>query len=97
MGRGKPKGMHGPLLEHLAVSLGLETRVETTVWESLALANTMAGLAASRRYAYHSIGALGVIELTAPGRAIAVATGLEPFGVPAGDRHDFDLHSSTGR
>ncbi|MGB8302575.1 MAG: iron-containing redox enzyme family protein [Pseudolabrys sp.] len=93
MGRGKPKGMHGPLLEHLAVSLGLETRVETTVWESLALANTMAGLAASRRYAYHSIGALGVIELTAPGRAIAVATGLKRLGVPAGDRHYFDLHS----
>ena len=93
MGRGKPKGMHGPLLEHLAVSLGLEPRVETTVWESLALANTMAGLAASRRYAYHSIGALGVIELTAPGRAIAVATGLKRLGVPAGDRHYFDLHS----
>ena len=93
MGRGKPKGMHGPLLEHLAVSLGLEPRVETTVWESLALANTMAGLAASRRYAYHSIGALGVIELTAPGRAVAVATGLKRLGVPAGDRHYFDLHS----
>ena len=93
MGRGNPKGMHGPLLELLAVSLGLEPRVETTVWESLALANTMAGLAASRRYAYHSIGALGVIELTAPGRAIAVATGLKRLGVPTGDRHYFDLHS----
>jgi hypothetical protein len=93
MGRGNPKGMHGPLLELLAVSLGLEPEVETTVWESLALANTMAGLAASRRYAYHSIGALGVIELTAPGRAIAVATGLKRLGVPTGDRHYFDLHS----
>jgi hypothetical protein len=93
MGRGNPKGMHGPLLELLAVSLGLEPRVETTVWESLALANTMAGLAASRRYAYHSIGALGVIELTAPGRAIAVATGIKRLGVPTGDRHYFDLHS----
>ena len=93
MGRGNPKGMHGPLLELLAISLGLEPRVETTVWESLALANTMAGLAASRRYAYHSLGALGVIELTAPGRAIAVATGLKRLGVPTGDRHYFDLHS----
>ena len=65
MGRGNPKGMHGPLLERLAVSLGLEPHVETTVREALALANTMAGLAASRRFAYHSIGALGVIELTA--------------------------------
>jgi len=93
MGRGNPKGMHGPLLERLAVSLGLQPRVETTVWESLALANTMAGLAANRRYAYHSIGALGVIELTAPERAKAVAAGLKRLKVPTGDRHYFDLHS----
>jgi Iron-containing redox enzyme len=93
MGRGNPKGMHGPLLERLAVSLGLQPRVETTVWEALALANTMAGLAANRRYAYHSIGALGVIELTAPGRAKAVAAGLKRLKVPTGDRHYFDLHS----
>jgi hypothetical protein len=75
MGRGKPKGMHGPLLETLAARLGLEPRVETTVREALALANTMAGLAANRRYAFHSIGALGVIEMTAPNRSAAVATG----------------------
>jgi hypothetical protein len=53
----------------------------------------MAGLAANRRYAYHSIGALGVIELTAPGRAKAVAAGLKRLKVPTGDRHYFDLHS----
>ena len=93
MGRGKPKGMHGPLLETLAVRLGLKPHPETTVWESLALANTMAGLAANRRYAFHSVGALGVIEMTAPARAAAVATGLKRLGVPASDRHYFDLHS----
>ena len=93
MGRGKPKGMHGPLLETLAQSLGLNPKIESTVWESLALANTMAGLASNRRYAYHSIGALGVIEMTAPGRAAAVAAGLKRLGVPAGHRHYFDLHS----
>ena len=93
MGRGNPKGMHGPLLEALAHRLGLTPEVETTVWESLALANTMAGLAASRRYAFHSMGALGVIEQTAPGRAALVAQGLKRLGVPAGDRHYFDLHS----
>jgi hypothetical protein len=93
MGRGKPKGMHGPLLETLAVRLGLKPRAETTVWESLALANTMAGLAANRRYAFHSVGALGVIEMTAPARASAVASGLKRLGVPASDRHYFDLHS----
>lgn len=93
MGRGNPKGMHGPLLETLAHNLGLTPSVETTVWESLALANTMAGLAGSRRYAYHSVGALGVIEQTAPCRAGLVAKGLKRLGVPAGDRHYFDLHS----
>jgi hypothetical protein len=93
MGRGNPKGMHGPLLETLAERLALEPRIETTVWESLALANTMAGLAANRRYAYHSVGALGVIEQTAPGRATLVAKGLKRLGVPAGDRHYFDLHA----
>jgi len=93
MGRGNPKGMHGPMLEVLAGRLGLEPRMETTVWEALALANTMAGLAANRRYAYHSVGALGVIEQTAPSRAALVAEGLKRLGVPAGDRHYFDLHA----
>ena len=72
MGRGRAGGMHGPMLAVLARSLGLRPKIETTVWESLPLANTMAGLAANRRYAYQSIGALGVIELTAPERAAAV-------------------------
>ena len=93
MGRGNPKGMHGPMLEVLSERLGLEPRIETTVWEALALANTMAGLAANRRYAYHSVGALGVIEQTAPSRAALVAQGLKRLGVPAGDRHYFDLHA----
>ena len=93
MGRGNPKGMHGPMLEVLSHRLGLEPRVETTVWESLALANTMAGLAANRRYAYHSVGAMGAIEQTAPGRAALVGKGLKRLGVPAGDRHYFDLHA----
>ena len=93
MGRGNPKGMHGPMLEMLSHKLGLTPSVESTVWESLALANAMSGLAANRRYAFHSVGALGVIEQTAPGRAALVATGLKRLGVPAGDRHYFDLHS----
>lgn len=93
MGRGNPKGMHGPMLELLSHRLGLTPSVDTTVWESLALANSMAGLAGSRRYAYHSVGALGVIEQTAPGRAALVAQGLKRLGVPTEDRHYFDLHS----
>src|SRR5919107_1904633 len=58
MGRGNEKGMHGPLLETLARRLGLTPTIDSTVWESLALANMMAGLAWNRRYAYHSVGAL---------------------------------------
>ncbi len=93
MGRGNAKGMHGPMLEHLARKLKLEPRVETTVWEALALANTMAGLAANRRYAFHSVGALGVIEQTAPGRAKLVGEGLRRLGISGKDRHYFDLHA----
>lgn len=93
MGRGQESGMHGPMLAVLARALSLRPKVETTVWESLALANTMAGLAANRRYAFHSIGALGVIELTAPDRAAAVARGLKRLGVPTRERHYFDLHA----
>jgi hypothetical protein len=93
MGRGNEKGMHGPLLETLARRLGLEPTTQTTVWESLALANTMAGLAWNRRYAYHSIGALGIIEQTAPSRAAAIGRGLKRLGVPTADRHYFDLHA----
>jgi hypothetical protein len=93
MGRGNSKAMHGPLLAALAKHLMLEPLPETTVTEALALANTMAGLAANRRYAYHSVGALGVIEMTAPGRSAATCAGLKRLGVKAGDRHYFALHA----
>jgi hypothetical protein len=61
--------------------------------ESLALANTMMGLASNRRYAYHSVGALGAIEQTAPSRAALVAQGLKRLGVATENRHYFDLHA----
>ena len=93
MGRGNPKGMHGPMLELIADRLGLQPTLATTVPESLALANIMAGLACNRRYAYHSVGALGVIEQTAPSRAVPVAQGMKRLGIPSGDRHYFDLHA----
>jgi hypothetical protein len=93
MGRGNPKAMHGPLLEALADHLGLTPRVEATVVESLTLANTMAGLAANRRYAYQSVGALGVIEMTAPGRSAATSAGLKRLGIRAKNRHYFALHA----
>jgi len=93
MGRGNAKGMHGPMLEVIADRLHLQPMLDTTVPESLALANVMAGLACNRRYAYQSVGALGVIEQTAPSRAILVAQGLKRLGVPPEDRHYFDLHA----
>lgn len=93
MGRGNAKGMHGPMLDVLVEKLGLRPEVETSVPESLALANAMTTMATTRRYAWHSIGALGVIELTAPGRAACVAKGLRRLGFTGKERHYFDLHA----
>lgn len=93
MGRGNAKGMHGPMLHRLVDVLALDPEIETTVWESLALANAMTAMASSRRYAWHSVGALGVIELTAPGRSAAVAEGLARIGLSERDRRYFALHA----
>jgi hypothetical protein len=93
MGRGNAKGMHGPMLDALVEALALTPRIETTIAPSLALGNTMAGLAANRAYAYHALGALGVIELTAPTRAVHVAAGLKRLKVAAKARHYFVLHA----
>jgi len=94
MGRGTEKGMHGPMLHALIVALRLEPTIETTVWESLALANAMTAMATTRRYAWHSVGALGAIELTAPGRAACVAEGLRRLGRSGKERLYFALHST---
>ena len=93
MGRGNAKGMHGPMLDALVRALGVTPRIETTLAPSLALGNTMAALATNRDYAYHALGALGVIELTAPTRAVHVSAGLRRLKVSAKARHYFDLHA----
>lgn len=93
MGRGREAGMHGPMLEATVQELGLSPSVAATVWESLALANTMLALASNRRYAYHSVGALGAVELTAPGRVEQVNAGLKRLGVSARGRRYFQLHA----
>lgn len=93
MGRGKAMGMHGPMLEALAEALAVTPAIDTTVWESLALANAMTAMATSRRYAWHSVGALGVIELTAPGRSAHVARGLRRIGLSEKQRRYFELHA----
>lgn len=94
MGRGNAKGMHGPMLHRLVDALELKPTIESTVGESLALANAMTAMATRRDYAWHALGALGVIELTAPGRSAAVATGLKRLGVGPKDRLYFDLHAT---
>jgi len=94
MGRGNQLGMHGPLLEKLSTALDLHLPVDQTVWESIALGNLMAGLASNRRYAFHSVGALGVIELTAPTRAVFVNAGLKRLGVQPAARKYFALHAT---
>ncbi|MGY8905297.1 MAG: iron-containing redox enzyme family protein [Burkholderiales bacterium] len=94
MGHGKAAGMHGLMLERMVAELGLESTLEDTVWQSLALSNTMLGLALTRRYAYHVIGALGAIELTAPARATKVSNGMRRLGIDGRKRAYFDLHGA---
>jgi hypothetical protein len=93
MGRGHARGMHGLMLHAVVTELGLAPSVEDTLWESLALGNLMVALAANRRYAYQAAGALGVIEMTAPGRVALVNEGLKRLKVPTGARLYFQLHS----
>jgi Iron-containing redox enzyme len=93
MGRGNESGMHGPMLAAVVSDLDLRPTPDVTVWESLALANLMVALAANRRYAYHAIGALGVIEMTAPTRVGQVNDGLRRLGVPSSARIYFQLHA----
>jgi hypothetical protein len=93
MGQGKGGGMHGPMLDKLARELGIENDSQVVV-ESLALGNLMVAFAVNRPLAFHSIGALGVVELTAPGRAKLVNEGLQRLGVTAEARRYFALHAT---
>lgn len=102
MGQGHVGGMHGPLLDRLAVELDIGNGGDgaggaTVVEESLRLGNLMLALATNRRYAYQSIGALGAIELTAPGRAEQVNAGLRRLGVGGAARRYFALHATLDR
>lgn len=94
MGHGKQSAMHGQMLDHMVRELDLKPTIDSTVWQSLALANTMLGLATTRRYAYQSIGALGVIELTAPGRVRKISAGMKRLGLDGRLRAYFDLHAA---
>jgi len=93
MGRGNEGGMHGPMLQKLSDRLGLSPTIDGTVWPSLALGNTLVAFSTTRRYAFHALGALGAVELTAPWRAAHVAEGLKRVGVGA-ERKYFALHAT---
>jgi hypothetical protein len=95
MGRGKAIAMHGPLLSALAEALSLDVDDGRVVWEAVALSVVMVGLASARRYAFHSAGALGAVELTAPGRATLVTKGLERLGVPGRARRYYAVHATV--
>ena len=94
MGRGTANGMHGPMLARLIEHFKIVPQLETTLPECLALGNVMMALACSRRYAFQSVGALGVIEMTAPTRVSFVDAGLRRLGVPAHFRTYFALHAT---
>lgn len=97
MGAGHEKGMHGPMLVHLGEELALESVPGPVVWESLALANMLSFFALDRGHAYHSVGALGAVELTAPGRCEKVERGLRRLGVSGLARRYYALHSVIDR
>ena len=94
MGRGKASGMHGPMLAQLGQVLRLTPSGAGVTWEALALGNLMMALAANRHYTYESVGALGVIELTAPGRANLVNVGLKRLGLCGDARRYYALHAT---
>jgi hypothetical protein len=81
------------MLERLARHVEVQPTPDSVIPEALALGNMMVALAHHRRYAFHSVGALGVIEMTAPTRAGYVDRGLRRLGIPAKKRHYFALHA----
>jgi hypothetical protein len=93
MGRGREKGMHGLLLQRLSDYFDLHPTVVDVVPESVALGNAMIALARHRHYAFQSVGALGVIEMTAPWRADCVNKGLKRLRVPTRKRLYFAVHA----
>jgi len=94
MGRGRARGMHGAMLSRLARELELAQLPDDIVWEARALGNLVTAFAANRRYTYHSLGALGVVELTAPGRAAYVNAALARLGVKAIARKYYAVHAT---
>ncbi len=96
MGRGNERAMHGPMLSATVRELNISSNsADNAVWEALSLGNLMLGLAYNRRYAYHSVGALGAVELTAPTRTVWVARALEKLNISKSGCLYFNIHSTV--
>nr|HEX4312486.1 iron-containing redox enzyme family protein [Kofleriaceae bacterium] len=93
MGHGHARAMHGAMLARLARDLDIDLAMPVA-WEALAVSNLMSALAANRRYAYHAIGALGVVELMSPIRAAMIDAGLTRLGVDPHARQYYALHAT---
>ncbi len=71
----------GLLLDRLGRTLAFAQPDGEIVWESLALSNLMVALAANRRYAYQSVGALAAFERRVRSRQAHLERGLERWGI----------------
>jgi hypothetical protein len=94
MGRGHMGAMHGPMLHRLSTHLQLELHPPPSCWEALAVGNLLSALAANRSYTYQSLGALGVVELTAPARCAQISAGLRRLGVDPQARQYYAIHAT---
>ncbi|NRB40423.1 MAG: iron-containing redox enzyme family protein [Pseudomonadales bacterium] len=96
MGRGSEQGMHGPMLDATVRELNISDNTpDNAVWEALALGNMLLAAAFNRRYAYHSVGALGAVELTAPSRSVWVAKALQKLNISKSGSLYFKIHSTV--
>lgn len=95
MGRGDARGTHGGLLQDTLAyfQIGEEDEAER-LDEPAELANLMLAMAARRRHAFRALGAMGAVEMTAPGRVALVDRGLRRLGVPDRYRRYFALHAT---
>lgn len=94
MGQGKEAGMHDVLLRNLAKSLDCHSNPDLLCIEPLILSNFMGLLSLNRQFAFCSVGALGVIEMTAPGRVTKVDECLTRLGISKELRLYFKLHGT---
>jgi hypothetical protein len=96
MGRGAEQGMHGPMLDATVRELNIsKNTADSAVWEALALGNLLLAAAFNRQYAFHSVGALGAVELTAPTRSVWVAKALDKLNISKSGSLYFKIHSTV--